>query len=342
MLIVQKFHSIHEIDPEFIANLEVLLQEEVPSFNTLIQDHDKAPATDVFTYFLFFGPTQNAPIGFAQLRLRQLPSRDLLPWYKKLAFWDKKHEHWKQITWQVGGGSSGPCIFDPRFARSGKEKMQELIKDYESRPDIMSQQIYFLKGLQDFQSTWFVDNKWSKESFVLEPLSKAFKTYQDYLAALKPEIRSHIKKCWKDLHVGGAIELGDYPLPSEAPKTLPVSEEQLATWEKWGAQILTFEKDLEVLGCLLVLKGKNGNVFFEPFPFEPEAESQVSDELYTQYALLKFFEMPEARKCHMMKFGSKLVFEDREDLRFFQEQGFQLKTITHSFSSRLTQITRPI
>lgn len=342
MLIVQKFHSIHEIDPEFIPNIEVLLQEDVASFATLVQRHDGAPPGHVFTYFLFFGPTQNAPIGFCQLCLKTIPYKNILPWYKKLAFWNKEHLHWKQATWQVGDGSSGLCVFDPRFARSGKEKVQELIREYEARPDILAHETYCLKGLQDYSFSKDLESKWSKEAYVLEPLAKAFKTYQDYLGSLEDDVRSDIKSSWKDLYQKGKIELGDYPTPHETPKTLPIPPEQLAIWDKWGAQVLTFEKDLQVLGCLLVLRGKNGNVFFEPFPFEPEGESVVSDELYTQYALLKFFEMPEARKCHLMKFGSKLVFEEKEDLKFFQAQGFQLKTVVRQFQSQLKELTRPV
>lgn len=41
MFIVQKFHSIHEIDPEFIQTVETLLQEEVASFDILVHNHDK-------------------------------------------------------------------------------------------------------------------------------------------------------------------------------------------------------------------------------------------------------------------------------------------------------------
>lgn len=342
MLIVQKFHSIHEIDPEFIYNIENLLQEDVASFATLIQRHDDAPEGCVFTYFLFFGPTQNTPIGFAQLSLRPIPSSEVLPWYKKLAFWNKDRYHWKQITWEIGDGSSGLCVFDPRFSRSGKEKIQELIKDYEAREDILAQERYCLKGLQEFPTTWNTDNQWTKEIFVLEPLPKAFKSYQDYVGSLSPEVSKLIKSSWKELHKKSQIELGDYPSPLETPKTLPIPPAQLEVWAKWGAQVLTFEKDLKILGCLLVLKGKNGNVFFEPFPFEPEGQSLVSDELYTQYALLKFFEMPDARKCHLMKFGSKLVFEEKDDLNFFQSQGFQLKTVTRQFQSRLPELTRPL
>jgi hypothetical protein len=342
MLLVQKFHSIHEIDPEFIPNIEVLLQEDVASFATLIQRHDDAPEGCVFTYFLFFGPTQNTPIGLAQLSLKPIPARDILPWHKKLAFWNKDHEHWKQLTWEIGDGTTGLCVFDPKYSRSGKEKMQELIKEYEQRPEVMATELFCLKGLQDFSLSWNSETQWSKELYVLDPMVKTCKTYEDYLNNLKPQVKKSIKESWRDLHKKSHIELGDYPSPLETPKTLTIPSAQLEIWEKWGAQVLTFERDLEVLGCLLVLKGKNGNIFFEPYPFEPEGQSLVPDELYTQYALLKFFEMPDARKCHLMKFGAKLAFDEKEDLAFFQSQGFGQKTVVRQFQSRLKELTQPL
>lgn len=342
MLIVQKFHSIHEIDPEFINNVEFLLQEEVANFQVLVHKHDLAPSTDVFTYFLFFGPTQNTPIGFAQLSLRQIPWQNYLPWWQRLLFWRKDHLHWKQVTWKMSDGTNGMCVFDPRFARTGKEKIQELIKEYESREDILAMQLYSIKGLQDFQSSWQDGAKWNKECYILEPLSKAFKTYQDYLESLDTEIKKQLKGSWKALNKNTEIKLGDYPSISEAPKNLPLPHEQLKMWETRGAQVLTFEKKETILGCLFVLKGKGGNLFFEPFLFEPEGSALVNEELYIQYALLKFFEGPESRKCHLMKHGSKLVFEDKADLAFFQDQGFNMKTINHSFHSKLKGMDRPV
>jgi hypothetical protein len=342
MLMVQRFHSIHDIDPEFIPNIELLLQEEVVSFSTLIEKHDAAPEGHVFTYFLFFGPTQNTPIGFAQICLSPISSKKILPWFRKLKFWNKEHLHWKQSSWAIADGSSGLCLFDPKFSRSGKEKIQELIAEYASRSDIMAQEFYCLKGLQDFDFIWSNENKLSKESYILEPLTKAFKTYQDYISSLDSEIQNMIKSSWRDLHQKGQIQLGDYASVLDVPKILPLPQEQLEQWNKWGGQVLTFEKDLQILGCLLVLNGKNGNIVFEPFPFEPEGEVVVNDELYTQYALLKFFEMPHGRKCHLFKFGSKLTFDDKNDLKFFQSQGLQFKTVVHHFITRSKEITRSI
>lgn len=342
MIMVQKFHSIHEIDPEFIPNIEVLLQEEIPSFQTLIERHDSAPEGYVFTYFLFFGPTQNTPIGFAQICLKPIPSDHALPWYKKLCFWNKDHEHWKELTWKIGSGSSGLCVFDPKFSRSGKDKVQELISEYEKRDDIKSQELYCLKGLQDFKSTWSGEFDWSRESFILEPFQKSSKDYETYLSTLPQDMKSFVKSSWKELHKKEKISLGDYDNPLDTPQTIPIPMETLKQWKETGAQVLTFEKELKVLGCLVCHRGKNGNVFFEPFPFETEGEALVKDQLYTQYALLKFFEMPNARKCHLLKFGSKLSFNEREDLRFFESQGFNLKTVNHEFKTRLPGHKQPL
>jgi len=342
MLIVQQFHSVHEIDPEFILSLENLLQEDFPHFDFLKDFQDSAPKGDLFTYFLFFGPTQNSPIGFAQLIHRPLPTNKLISLSQKLSFWNKDYLLWKELIWKIGAGTNGFYVFDPRYQKSGKEKMAEILKEYEKRDGVKAQLITMVKGLQDFKSQWIQTQFSMKERFVLEPLMKAYTTYQEYVTSLDSKVQKQIKESWKKLHKQDVIQLGDYSMATETPPTLPIPEETLKRWEKWKATVLTFEKDLKILGCLLVITGKNGNIFFEPIPFEPQESPIVPDELYTQYALLKFFEMPEARKCHMMKFGQKLIFDDKEDLKFFQIQNFQSKTIQESFYSTLEKLNAPV
>jgi hypothetical protein len=343
MLLVQKYHSIDEIDPEFTSSIEILLQEDIPHYGILKARHEEAPETDVFSYFLFFGPTQNTPIGFAQLCLRQLPTEGLYPWWKQILFpWRKEHQQWKQLSWRIGSGSLGPCVFDAKFARTGREKVQDLMKEYAQRPDVQAHEVVAIKGLQDFQLSWPMPQVYGQECYVLEPLFKSVKSYEEYLATLNPEIQQQLKASWKKLHKDQGIKLGDYASLSEIKKKLPVDEKQYASWQKTGAHILTFENDDTVLGCLQMVSGKNGNLFFEPFPFEPQETAVVSDELYTQYAILKFFDIKEARKCHLLKFGSKFIFEEKEDLTFFLEQGFQAKTLNRSLYSKLPKLQRPV
>jgi hypothetical protein len=342
MLIVQTFHSIHEIDSEFISNLELLLEEETPNFEFLVQRQDEAPATDTFTYFLFFGPTQNAPIGFAKLRLREIPWKNYVPWWRRLMFWNKDYLHWKHVTWLIQDGLEGPCVFDSRFKRSGKEKMISLFKESMERADFVSGEITCLNDIQDYPINWpscFVSQK---KLFILGPFLRNAKTYQDYLDRVSPEISKEIKSSWKNLHKNLNVQLGDYPTLEDNLIDLPLDKDLLKKWTKAGAQVLTFEKDHAILGCLLMIKGKNGNLFFEPFVFESTEEPLITEELYIQYALLKFFEFPEARKCHLLRESSKIIFDHQEDAAHFEAQGFILKEVRQTFSSRLKRLELPV
>lgn len=344
MLIVQKFHSLHEIDPEFIPNLEMLLKEEVPNFHFIERAQDGSPETDLYTYFLFFGPTQNTPIGFGQVCLRSVPSESYLTFWQKLwrkiCFWNKDHLHWREAIWNVFGGNSGASLFDAKFSRSGMEKMQEIIHEYEVRDDLVAHDIHVLKGFQNYKLK-NAQPVLSRQRHVLESLPKSAKTYEDYLAGLPPETRKEIRGEWKKLRDAGNVNVGDYPLPAEE-LVAPFSKEELALWETWKATILTFEKDKKILGCVLVVPGKDGNYFFEPFPFERSEDAIVSDQMYIQYALLKFFDLKDARRCHVFKSGGKLTFTDKKELEFFTQQGFQAKEISEVFYSRLEGMTAPV
>ncbi len=343
MIIVQKFHSLHEIDPEFIPNLEMLLKEEVPNFHFIERAQDGSPETDLYTYFLFFGPTQNTPIGFGQVCLRSVPSDNYLSFWqklwKKICFWNKDHLHWREAIWNVFGGNSGVSLFDPKFTRSGMEKMQEIIHEYEPRTDIVAHDIHILKGFQTYK---LKDSQpvILRQRHVLESLPKSAKSYEDYLNALGSETKKEIKNEWKKLRADN-LDVGDYPLPAE-DLVIPFTKEELALWESWNATILTFEKNKKILGCVLMVPGKDGNYFFEPFPFERSEDATVSDQMYIQYALLKFHDVKEARRCHIFKSGGKLTFTDKNELDFFTQQGFQAKEISEVFYSRLERMTVPI
>ncbi len=91
-----------------------------------------------------------------------------------------------------------------------------------------------------------------------------------------------------------------------------------------------------------MVPGKDGNYFFEPFPFESAENATVNDQMYIQYALLKFHDVKEARRCHIMKSGTKLTFTDKKELEYFTLQGFQTKEVSEIFYSRLEGLTSPV
>lgn len=79
-------------------------------------------------------------------------------------------------------------------------KMQELIKEYENRKDVSAQELFCLKGFQDYSIAWDAETKWDLRYMFLSQFPKAFKTYQDYLGSLHADFRQEIKECWHELH----------------------------------------------------------------------------------------------------------------------------------------------
>lgn len=341
MLMVQQYHSIHEIDPEFLPSIETLLEEEIPHFNLLIKKHDLAPEKEMFTYYLFFGPSHNMPVGFAHVGLKFFDV-DCRSFAQKMKFWNKDHTHWKQLDWNLNGTSIGMGVFNQKAGFSSSKKIQDILENYFLRDDIVAFNIFNAKHSPEKTLLPGAKHSLHKDHYHLLPLTKSVNTYQEYLASLEKESQKEIKKQWMELHKKHRIQLGEYPHLNEAPPGLPFDESQMAFWQEMGGQLLTFHKDGETLGCILMFEGKNGNFFFEPFPFESAQEAQVHDILYIQYSILKFFEFSHSRKCHIFKGLNKLVFEEKEDLAFFADQGFSYKHMVQSFSSKLEKLTRPL
>lgn len=338
---VQQYHSIHEIDPEFIPSIEVLLEEEIPHFDVLVRKHDLAPEKEMFTYYLFFGASHNMPVGLAHVALKFLDV-DCRTFSQKLKFWNKDHTHWKQLDWNLPGTSIGLSVFNQKAGVSSHKKILDILSGYLSREDIVAFNIYTPKHSPETPLLAEPKHQLQKDHYHLLPLTKTVNSYQEYLATLEKESQKEITRQWKQLHKAHHIELGEYPIIADAPKELPFDQSLLDFWLSIGAQLLTFNKDGKILGCLLMMEGKNGNFFFEPYPFESAHDALVSDLLYIQYAIFKFFEFPHSRKCHILKGFNKLVFEEKEDLAFFADQGFSYKHMVQTFVSKLEKLEKPV
>lgn len=337
---VQQYHSIHEIDAEFIPSIEVLLEEEIPHFDVLVRRHDLAPEKEMFTYFLFFGSSHNMPVGIAHVGLKFLDV-DCRTFSQKLKFWNKDHTHWKQLDWRLPGTSIGMGVFNQKAGVSSHKKILDILSDYLHREDIVAFNIFNAKNQPEVQLNLEPKHFMQKDHYHLLPLTKSVNSYQEYLASLEVESQKEIARQWKQLHKFHHIELGEYPI-ADAPTGLPFDSSTLEFWNSIGAQLLTFNKDGQILGCLLMIEGKNGNFFFEPFPFESAQEALVSDLLYIQYAIFKFFEFSHSRKCHILKGLEKLVFQEKEDLAFFADQGFSYKHMVQTFASKLEKLEQPV
>ena len=340
MLLTQKFHSLNEIDPEFTASLEQLLHEEWPDFNAWKNAEQQAPPDDTFIYWLFFGPTQNARIGVTQVRLHKLNPEKSNPWWVKARkiFGLKTPDH-RMAMWELGSGNEGPALFDARFSRSGREKFWELQKEVEARVEILAEAIILPQGWAAPRPAWEEIPFENREQWqALKPLEKKHKLYQDYLGTLQADPRKEIQKSWKKLHEEG-VKLGDFPtqasredLLKECPGT------DMAAFVAMGGGLLTFQKDHKLLGAVHYQKGQQGTWFFEPIPLETQGQEIVGDQLYVQNALLKWHEIPEARKIVVVRHNRPLRLKSPAEEEFFTTQGFVTRPMEEHTWARALEI----
>lgn len=340
MLLTQKFHSLNEIDPEFVTSLEQLTHEEWPDFNAWKLAEQQCPVDDTFIYWLFFGPTQNAPIGVTQVCLRKLNPEKSNPWWKKIGgvFGVKPVDH-RMAIWSLGSSSDGPAIFDSRFGRSGREKFWQLQKEVEVRAEIMAESIVLPQGWGTPKPGWAEVPYENRQTWqALRPYEKRHKLYQDYLGTLPAEPRATIQGIWKNLHAAH-VKLGDFPtiasrddLQAECPGA------DLAVFSDKPGGLLTFQKDQRLLGAVHYQKGQQGTWFFEPIPLETHGEEVVGDQLYVQYALLKWHETTEARKLVIVKHNRPLRLNSPAEEEFFTSQGFVTRTLEEVCWARATDV----
>lgn len=325
MLLTQKFHSLNEIDPEFIPSLEQLLHEEWPDFNAWKNAEQQSPVDDTFIYWLFFGPTHNAPVGVTQVCLRKINPKKTNSWWRK-AFGLKSQDQ-RLASWSLGSGTEGPAVFDTRFARTGREKFWQLQKEVEGRPEVMAESIVLPQGWGTPRPDWTEIPTENRDSWQgLRPFEKKHKLYQDYLGTLPQDSRQEIQNAWKKIHKN--VKLGDFPTLNSREdliKECPYAD--MKAFENLTGGLLTFQKDDQLLGAVHYQKGQQGTWFFEPIPLEIQGQEIVGDQLYVQYALLKWHETTDARKLVIVRKGQPLRLSSGLEEQFFTTQGFVTRTV---------------
>lgn len=151
----QKYHSLLEIDREFIAEIEEMISPIVPSFQWAQEMEKGQDPRFHFTYYLFFGNAHNRPIGLLSMikdnhediKKRSLFQRILRP--AKVSY------SWSLVSRPL------PGIFSHPSAEAEMEKnIQKLLKDIHQSPyeslDIFSLRPY--KKALKTQSKDFMGN----------------------------------------------------------------------------------------------------------------------------------------------------------------------------------------
>lgn len=284
MIITQKYNSAHDIDPEFISDLENLLSACVPSFELIKKHEEVANEETHFAYYLFFGERTNAPIGFAQLEMQQQSTPK-----PGLGRFFRKPSTRKQIRWSIPGTHHEGFIFAPRYKQYAKLKAQKIFSEYHAREDISEQQLLMSTA---YDSIEIPGERCSRQ--IPETLVKNKKNYAEFLGALATDLRSTVQSHWKRVHTE-KIKMGEYTHFKECfeykslgatqyreLKQSPTVKKYLAIADRLEFLTLETEDELKCLVCFVT--GKEGNGFYDIL------FNNFNSILAHQLAILNFYE----------------------------------------------------
>jgi hypothetical protein len=202
MLMVQKYHSLKEIDAEFHSAIAEMIKLEFPSYSAWVT-HEESHSQDYqFHYYLFFGHEKNTPIGLAQAQLMILDPCDYLPWHLRLKHqFFQGSQQWKMVKWCIGQGFYGPLIIVPKHYRGAREELQKAIHEMEQRNEVVAQTFVSGIELMKFKTEWtqlFMQD--SKKFFYVDLFKPRSESYEAYLKQLPGENQKIIQQRWKKLH----------------------------------------------------------------------------------------------------------------------------------------------
>ncbi len=306
MLITQKYNSANDIDPEFIPALEELLAEHVPCFQ-VIKNYEKVAKENInFTYYLFFGPSTNTPIGYAQAEIEIKPDRE--PSFFQKIFNKKSpiNSGISKLSWTSPGVYREGIIFSPQFIRYAGDKTSLILNEYFKREDVREQKIRFSESLS--LANCFKDLKAkTTPSTSLGFLLKNKNSYQEFIEDLSFDLKKNIQADWKFIMKNLGLELKEYKSFKEvfqyksdgasqykelkrSPKVI-----DLAYIEN-ECEFLTLESTNRVEAIVSFSIGKGKNAFYDILL----VGDNIPENIPLQMALMKFFENDDLHKLHSL------------------------------------------
>jgi hypothetical protein len=329
MIITQKYNSAFDIDAEFIPSLEKLLSNCIPSFE-LIKNYEKSADEDTsFTYYLFFGNTTNAPVGFAQLELKKgktIKKTFMSKLFKKdlLAVQNESI-----IKWSIPGSLREGIIFEPMYVKHACEKTKKIFNKLFERKDVSSQNLIYCDAYLEMNK---LSDTWKSNSInhcIPETLVKNRSSYEEFVQKLPSEIQSKIKNSWKQIHKELNLKMGDFTNFKESFQYKSKGSSQYKELKKHpkiekyikleeNINFLTLESDQEVMAFIIFIKGKGINSFYDTLILN----DNVTEIMTHQIAILKFYEMIECNRLHFLDEVSEVT--PFTDLGFTQRNQYQL------------------
>ena len=298
MILTQKYHSLLEIDPEFIPGLEALFIDYAPSFEWFKNFESNAPQSTHFTYYLFFGDRNNVPIGFAQVAIS--PCVQVRPWYRKFFNTSSK----KQLNWWTPTSSCEGVIVDPFYSKKAIDKTKDIILGYFDRSEIEQQSLTLSSAYDEInkdQQMELRSKKYAKK--IANTLVKNGNSYENYLEQQSEQTRKLTQKNWKMLYSTMNIEIGDFSSfkaifeyrsnGANLYKNLK-KDQEITPYLSEKTTYVTFEKEKEIQAILFLVQGQRNHYFFDWKIFN----SKITAQMMIQLAILKFYEINHATHLH--------------------------------------------
>lgn len=304
----QKYNSANEIDPEFIPSLEELLAECIPSFDYIKHAENNAPDNIFYNYFLFFSNRTNAPIGFAQVEIKQTKAtkKSLFDRFRKKT--DLREKGVKSSRWFIPGSYKEGVVFEPMYIKHATPKAQKLLNEFCEREDIYAQEITYSHALGQLDFNHDVEHEvTNKKTYIADSLVKSKKNYEEFMKNLSSEDQRLISTSWKMIHKELQYQIGEYNNFKEVfayknkgaeqyniIKKIPKVKTYLE--ESHSPVFMTLETKDEIKALLIYVMGKNGNAFYDIVL----TEDQIPETIPHQMSIIQFFESKSSHRLHFL------------------------------------------
>lgn len=305
MIITQKYNTVKDIDKEFIPSLEELLSNSIPTFQYITNHEENAPDDINFAYYLFFGNQTNAPIGFAQLEMKN--EKLIKPKFLKRIFKKKEEEqqYEKSVRWTIPGSLKEGLVFKPQYIKHATKTAALIVKDLIEREDILSQEVLCSEAYNEIRTRHQLENSKLTQRSTPDTLIKNQSDYQGFLSSLKDDIQLEIKKGWREVQKDLNFKLGEYDsfkTSFEYKKNGAAQYKHLKnnpllkSYLQEGTQVefLTLETSEELKALIIFVYGNNGNAFYDIILQDTEVPKAIPH----QMAIIKFYEAQDANRLH--------------------------------------------
>lgn len=279
MLLVQKFNSLDEIDPEFKDSLESLLSSELPCLSMLNDFEKRCPTNLAFYYYLFFGHQHNRPVGFFFAQFVPLPESEFMSFTERMMQKIKKTPAPKSLRLAGPGATGTYWFFELKHVTQGLKEIKKVLSEIKMPAVLMSEEVS-----NSLYPAFLGEHGYrEKKKLLLAPVTLKNNSYENYFNSLQTEEKNQLKTLWKHLTQNKQLEMTEITESFKLPRA-----EGISNYLKLNSTFIALNENNEVKGLIIFTKGTQQKLFVDFMIINhSDAYSPMS---YLQNALMKAFD----------------------------------------------------